>query len=186
MTQEQWHSLTRPAISGIAVDTLLFSRIGVPLFHRYQVFNRLGTHGAFRDTYMTRLHTFLEESDEASLRRRHRQCAKEIASRMSLSSTPSGDDKSPKVLSRPKVYRRLISRVQGSVKLLLAEHSSTGAGTVRSHRPEEEMIQALMELALPWFGSYERRSPARKPWLVLTDSPASPDPDSYTSFDRFR
>ena len=30
----------------------------------------------------------------ASLRRRHRRCAKEIAARMSLSSPPSGDDKS--------------------------------------------------------------------------------------------
>ena len=183
MTREQWHSLTRLAVSGIAVDTLLFSHIGVPLFHRYRVFNRLGTHGAFRGTHMTRLHTFLEESDVASLRRRHRRCAKEIAPRMSLSSTPSGDDKSLNVSSRPKVYRRLISQARGSVKLPSAAHSSTGAGTVHSHRPEEETIQALMELALPRFGSCESRStPARKPWLVLTDSPASPDPDSAMYF----
>ena len=65
--------MSRPAVSGVAVDTLLFSRIGVPLFHRYRVFDRAGTHGAFRGTYMRRMHTFLEESDAASLRRRHRQ-----------------------------------------------------------------------------------------------------------------
>ena len=52
VTREQWSSVSRPAVSGIAVDTLLFSRIGVPLFHRYLVFSRPGTHGAFRGTNM--------------------------------------------------------------------------------------------------------------------------------------
>ena len=52
VTREQWHSMSRPAVSGIVVDTLLFSHIGVPLFHRYRVFDRLGAHGAFRGTYM--------------------------------------------------------------------------------------------------------------------------------------
>ena len=77
VTREQWHSMSRPAISGIAIDTLLFSRIGVLLFHRYRVFNRQGTHGAFCGSYMPRMHTFLEELDAASLRRRHRRCAKD-------------------------------------------------------------------------------------------------------------
>ena len=48
VTWEQWTSMTRPAISGVAVDTLLFSRIGVPLFHRYRCTfsakHRLGLH----------------------------------------------------------------------------------------------------------------------------------------------
>ena len=83
VTREQWYSLSRPAISGIAVDTLLFSRIWVPLFHRYWVFDRPGTHGAFRGAYMRWMHTFLEESDAASLRRLHRRCAQDIAARMS-------------------------------------------------------------------------------------------------------
>ena len=61
VTREQWSSMSRPAVSGIAVDTLLFSRIGVPLFHRYWVFNRSGTHGAFRGAYMRQMHAFLEE-----------------------------------------------------------------------------------------------------------------------------
>ena len=46
----RWHSMSQTAISGIAVDTLLFSRIGVPLFHRYRVFDRQGTHVVFRCT----------------------------------------------------------------------------------------------------------------------------------------
>ena len=79
--REQWSSMTWPAVSGIAVDTLLFSRIGVPLFHRYQVFDWPGTHAAFRATYMQRMCTFLEESDAASLRTRHRRGSREIAER---------------------------------------------------------------------------------------------------------
>ena len=42
VTREQWHSMSRPSVSGIAIDTFLFSRIGMPLFHRYRVFDRLG------------------------------------------------------------------------------------------------------------------------------------------------
>ena len=34
VSREQCSSMSRMAASGIAVDTLLFSRIGVPLFHR--------------------------------------------------------------------------------------------------------------------------------------------------------
>ena len=68
--------MTQSAVSGIAVDTLLFSRIGMLLFHWYQVFDRPGTHVAFRVTYMQRIHTFLEESDAASLRSRHRRCTR--------------------------------------------------------------------------------------------------------------
>ena len=79
VTREQWSSMMRSAVSGIAVDTLLFSRIGVPLFHRYRVFDRPGTHAAFRDTYMQRMRTFIEESDVALLRTRHHRCAREIA-----------------------------------------------------------------------------------------------------------
>ena len=52
VTRSQWSEMTRPAISGVAIDTLLFSRIGLPLFHRYQIVSRAGTHAAFRRTYM--------------------------------------------------------------------------------------------------------------------------------------
>ena len=42
VTRSQWSEMTRPAISGVAIDTLLFSRIGVPLFHRYRIVSRGG------------------------------------------------------------------------------------------------------------------------------------------------
>ena len=164
VTREQWHIMSRPAISRIAVDILLFSRIGVPLFHLYRVFDRQGTHGAFRGTYMRRMHTFLEESDAASLRRRHRRCARDIAAWMSRTSPRSGEDRPPDVSSRPKVSRRSISRARESTKSATAACSSKGAGTVRSHRTEGDTIQALMELALPQFGGLGDRSvQARKP-----------------------
>ena len=57
----------------------MFSCIGMPLFHRYPVFDRPGTHVAFCGAYMC---TFLEESDAASLQTCHRRCAREIAARM--------------------------------------------------------------------------------------------------------
>ena len=74
VTREQWSSMTWSAVLRIAVDTLLFSRIGMPLFHRYRVFDQPGTHVAFCGTYMQRMHTYLEESDVASLRSRHHRC----------------------------------------------------------------------------------------------------------------
>ena len=57
VTRSQWSEMTRPAISGVVIDTLLFSRIGLPLFHRYRIVSRTGTHAAFRGTYMKRLHS---------------------------------------------------------------------------------------------------------------------------------
>ena len=80
-----------------------FSRIGVPLFHRYRVVNRAGTHGAFRGSYMRRMHAFLEESDAASLRRRHRRCARDLAARMSRTSLLDTEDRTQDISSRPKV-----------------------------------------------------------------------------------
>ena len=38
VTREQWHNMSRPSVSGIAIDTFLFSRIGMSLFHRYRRF----------------------------------------------------------------------------------------------------------------------------------------------------
>ena len=86
VTRSQWSEMTRPTISGVAIDTLLFSHIGVPLFHRYRIISRAGTHAAFRGMYMRWLHVFLEEMDEESVCRPHRRRAQEMAARMSLSS----------------------------------------------------------------------------------------------------
>ena len=103
--------MSRPAVSGIAVDTLLFSRIGVPLFPRYRVFNGPGTHGAFCGPNMQRMHAFLEESDAASLHRRHRRCTRDIAAWMSRTSLQDTEDRTPDVSLDP-VY--LVGRSPGS------------------------------------------------------------------------
>ena len=63
VTREQWADMMMSSISGVAIDTLLFSRIGSPLRHRYRIISRTGSHAAFRGTYMRRLRAFLEELD---------------------------------------------------------------------------------------------------------------------------
>ena len=73
----------------------------------------------------------------------------------------------------------------GSTELAAAACSSRGAATVRSHRMEGNTILALMELALPQLGGLGNRSaPVSKPWMVSTDSPASPDPACTTDLAR--
>ena len=42
-TREQWADLLLPSISGVAVDTLFFSRMASPLGHRYWLFSRTGS-----------------------------------------------------------------------------------------------------------------------------------------------
>ena len=114
VTREQWSSLMWSAVSGIAVDTLLFSRIGVPLLHRYWVFDRPATHGAFRGTYMQGMHTFLEDSDAASLRARHRRRARVIAARMLQTTLQDTGGRAPDISSRPSTSRRSGSRSRKS------------------------------------------------------------------------
>ena len=187
VTREQWSIMTRPAISGIAIDTLLFSHIGMLLFHQYRVFDRPGTHGAFRGTYMQRMHTFLEESDAASLRRRHRRCARDIAARMSRTFLRDTEDRTSEVSSRPRVSRRSGSRVRKSTKLAAVACSSVATRTVRPHRSEGRTIHALMDLALPKFADLgDRPVQLHRPWIVVTDSPVSPAPVCSTGLLRSR
>ena len=84
VSREQWSTILRSSVSGVAADTLLFSRIGVPLVHRYRVFSRAGTHVAFRGTYMARLQTFLDAADAACLQSLSRRRARLHACQMSL------------------------------------------------------------------------------------------------------
>ena len=83
VTREQWHNMSRPSVSGIAIDTFWFSRIGISLLHRYRVFDRFGSHPAFRKPYMTNIFLFLKESDSEAIRRSHRRRARELAAGMS-------------------------------------------------------------------------------------------------------
>ena len=106
VSREYWTNIMRSDVSGIAVDTSLFSRIGVPLFHRYQVFSQSGTHVAFRGSYMQGIRMFLEESDAVLLRtHRHRHRAREIVarmSRMSRTTLQEVGDREPDSSSRPR------------------------------------------------------------------------------------
>ena len=100
-----------PCISGVAIDTLLFSRVGSPLCHRYRLISRSGSHAAFRGTYLRRLWAFIEESDSAVERRLHRRLAQELAARVvkpTSISPASGHPRSPvshRIVSRPRPQR---------------------------------------------------------------------------------
>ena len=143
--------MTRPTISRVAIDTL-FSRIGVPLYHRYRIISRSGTHAAFRGTYMRRLHAFLEESDAASVRRHHRRCAKELAARMSQSSGRDSADGVADVSTRHTVNCRSVSLARRPRKPWGGGGGSSKASeSVHLPRSEEITVQALMDLALPRF-----------------------------------
>ena len=181
VTREQWSSMTRSAVSVIAVDTLLISRIVVPLFHRYRVFDRPGMHAAFHGKYMQRMHTFLDESDAASLRTRHRRCAREIATQMSRTTLQDTGDWALDVASRPSTSRRSGSRGRKSTPPAAVAVSSVAPGAVRSSRSNLKAVPALMDLALPKFADPADRS-ARplRPWIVMTESQASPAPVRLT------
>ena len=64
---------------GVAIDTLLFSRVGSPLCHRYRLISRTGSNAAFRGTYLKRLRLFLDESDYAVGRCLHRRLTPDLS-----------------------------------------------------------------------------------------------------------
>ena len=171
VAREQCHSMSRPSVSGIAIDTFLFSRIGAPLFHRYRVFDRLGSHPAFRGPYMSRLFTFLKDSDADSIRRSHRRRAKEIATSMSKRTSSSREV--------PAATSSLQRSVQGTpVSTITGRESGPSlvlAKSIYSRSVEEDTVQALMDLSLPRFTKLaDGVIPKTEPWPVTERSPASP------------
>ena len=112
VTHEQWHSMSRLSVSGIAIDTFLFSHIGMPLFLRYRVFDRQGSHPAFRGTYVPKLFDFLKETDAESIRHSHRRRAKEIAASMSQGVSASKKDQATGTTTRRTVYRTSAPRIE--------------------------------------------------------------------------
>ena len=177
VSREYWTNIMRSDISGIAVDTLLFSHIGVPLFHQYRVFSQSGTHAAFRGSYMQRIRTILEDSDAASLRTRHRRRAWEIAARMSRTSLQEAGDREPDSSSRPSTSRQSGPRGRKSTPAAAAAVPSVTSGSVRSHRSSQRSIPSLMDLALPKFADPEGQlARPHLMWIVMTDSPESPAP----------
>ena len=78
VTIEQWSDMLMPCISGVAIDTLLFSHVGLPLYHKYRLISCTGSHAAFWGTYLRRLRTFIDESDSAVGPRLHRRLAQDL------------------------------------------------------------------------------------------------------------
>ena len=180
VTREQWHSMSRPSVSGIAIDTFLFSRIGAPLFHRYRVFDHLGSHPAFRGPYMSKLFTFLKESDSESIRHSHRRWAKEIAISMSKKTSESKNAPTDTTMSGRSVQRTVVSKITGrdtgrSLIPTAGGRPRSSASSIYRRSVEEDTVQALMDLSLPRFSTLgDGVLPKTEPWPVTEKSPASP------------
>ena len=103
---------------------------------------------------MQRIRTFLEESDDASLRARHRRRAQEISARMSQTTPAGGGGSGARQLFRPSTSRRSGPRVRKSTPAAAAAVPSVTSGVVRSHQSSQRSIPALMDLALPAVDCY--------------------------------
>ena len=180
VTREQWHNMSRPSVSGIAIDTFLFSRIGIPLLHRYRVFDLFGSHPAFRTPYMKNIFLFLKESDSEAIRRSHRRRARELAAGMSQPASVTRKVMSTTVRSGPAPQGTVVSnRMDKPDDTLLvrpAAGASGSSGIARYGRSrEEETVQALMDLSLPRFTRLEDgRLPKNKLWPITEQPPSSP------------
>ena len=167
-------------MSGIAIDTFLFSRIGTPLFHRYHVFDRLGSHPAFRKPYMPKLFTFLKESDSEAIRRSHQRRAKEIAVRMSRQTSDNKNAPSDTTLSGQSAQRTVVSKITGrdtgwSLILMAGGQPRSSASSMYSRAREEDTVQALMDLSLPRFAKLgDGVFLKTKLWPITEKSPSSP------------
>ena len=180
VTREQWHSMSRPSVSGIAIDTFLFSRIGTPLFHRYHVFDRLGSHPAFRKPYMPKLFMFLKESDSESIRRSHQRRVKKIAVSMSKKASVNKNVAAKTMLSRPAAERTVVSKITGRDAGRSLIPSAGGqpwlsAGSMNNRAREEDTVQALMDLSFPRFARLEDGVlPKTRLWPITEQPPSSP------------
>ena len=167
--------MSRPSVSGIAIDTFLFSRIGMPLFHRYRVFDRQGAHPAFRGPYMPRLFDFLKEADAESIRRSHRRRAKEIAASMSKGASTNRESQATTSSSQRTVQRTSAPRIRGreygpSLIPVAERRQRTAMSSCYRRSVEKDTMQALMDLSLPRFQKLDDRViPKTKPWATSVD-----------------
>ena len=81
---------------------------------------------------MQRMHTFLEESDDASLRARHHRRAREMASQMSRTTLQDTGTRVPDVSSRSKTSRRSGSRARKSTPSTTLQNTGSRAPDVSS------------------------------------------------------
>ena len=169
VTREEWHSMSRPSVSGITIDTFLFSRIGMPLFHWYRVFDRLG--GLF---------AFLKEADAALIHRSHRRRAKEIAVSMSRRTSSTKEVPAATSSSRRSVQCTPVSKITGresgpSLVPLAGSCPQVLTSSIYHRSAEQDTVQALMDLSLPRFTKLDDGViPKTKPWPVTENPPVSP------------
>ena len=142
-----------PAVSGIAVDTPLFSRIGVPLFHHYRVVNRLETHGAFRGAKMRRMHAFLGRVGcgvvtSASLSMHSGYCSTDVAD---IYFRQRHGRQDARFFFSTKSHSSVGLQGRRPIRPVAVAGSLMATGAVRPHRSEVNTIPALMDLTLPRF-----------------------------------
>ena len=94
---------------------------------------------------------------------------------MSQGASTSRKDQATNSSSRRKVQRTSVSRVRGNVTPMAEMRQATATSAGLHQFVEEDMVQALMDLALPRFDkSNDRATPKGRPWPVSLSSPASP------------
>ena len=124
---------------------------------------------------MRRLHAFLEEMDEESVRRHHRRRAQEMAAHMSLSSGRDSADGTADVSTQRTVARRTVSRGPTTSQVSARAGSYSASDMVSLSPAEAYTVQALMNLVLPRFaGMGDGPHQVHAPWAMSTNSPASP------------
>ena len=144
VTRIQWWEMTRPSISGVAIDTLLFSRIGVPLFHRYQIISRKGIHAAFRGRHMRGIGRGIGLSTSSPVRQGDGGTYVTVI-RSGLSRRYGGCFSS--------TYSYLLDSFSGLETSQVSEgaRSSRALDMVSLPQSEAYTVQAMMDLALPRF-----------------------------------
>ena len=158
-----------PSISGVVIDTLLLSRVGSPVCHRYRIISRTGSHAAFRGTYLRRLHVFLEIRFRGGTPAASPACSGTSRTNSASTDTPASAP------SRSAVSHRTVSRTRRPRRQKGVTDSSGGPESVCRIPMEMFSVQALMDLSLPRFaGLTDGLRQIHPPWSIVSDSPASP------------
>ena len=129
---------------------------------------------------MSRLFTFLKESDAESIRRSHRRQAKEIAASMSKRTSSSDEAPADTTVSRRSVERTAISKKTGreagpSLIPTVGGRLRSSASSIYRRSVEEDTAQALMDMSLPRFAKIDDGViPKTELWPITENSPASP------------
>ena len=169
VTRDQWSKMLMPCVSGVAIDTLLFSYVGSPVCHRYRLISRAGSHAAFRGTYLKRLRLFLDESDYVVGHRLHRQLTPDLSAGV----VKSTDNPASGPL-RSTVGYMIVSRTRRPRRLKGVANMAEGPELGERASAEMSSVQALMELMLPRFAMAEGPRHVHSPWPVTSEPVMAP------------